>query len=320
MAQLQYATVDVFSSLSSPDTSRFSEGNPLAIVRVPLDQASLSKEQMQLIAREFNYSETTFLHEPADQDNTWKLDIFTTHREIPFAGHPTIGSAVFALSEVAQKTGSNSVKGAFTVKAGKILLEYDAQTKLARATIPHNFHVHKKSLAREDLLKLQPKLLQAPQPPSPIASPVNGMTFALVPLPSLESLATIQSTPLDLPQSLLDEDWKSYAAQYFYHVYNQDAASDTTYIRTRMIGKWEDPATGSAACTLACHLSLEAARSGQQGSRRIFDITQGVEMRRKCLIRVEVELDAAAGVIKTVILSGTAVEVMNGSVRIPIIG
>jgi PhzF family phenazine biosynthesis protein len=321
MVLLQYATVDVFTSPSSPDTSRFSEGNPLAIVRVPAGRVPLSQEQKQLIAREFNYSETTFIHEAADHKNTWKLEIFTAQREIPFAGHPTIGSAVYALSEVAEKTGSNSVKGAFSVKAGSILLEYDTQTKLAKATVPHDFHIHKNALSREELLILQPNLLQATLSPSPIASPVNGMTFALVPLLSLESLATISTTPLELPQLLLDEDWKSFAAQYFYHIYNQDASTSTTFIRTRMIDKWEeDAATGSAVCALACHLSLEAARSGQQDIRRIFDVTQGVEMGRKCLIRAEIELDPVAGAIKTVVLSGTAVEVMSGSMRVPIVG
>jgi len=320
MDQLQFVTVDVFTSLSSPDASRFSEGNPLAIVKIPAGQVSLTLEQKQLIAREFNYSETTFLHEPADQDNCWKLDIFTTYREIPFAGHPTIGSAVYALGQVAQNSGLSSIKGAFVVKAGKILLEYSHQTKIAKASIPHDFHVHQKALSNEELMKLQPALKEAPTSSSPIASPVNGMTFALVPLPSLESLASVSLTPVELPISLLDDGWKSFAAQYYYHIYDKDATSNTTFIRTRMIGKWEDPATGSAACTLACHLSLEAAQSGHHETQRIFDVTQGVEMGRKSVIRVEIELGPTLEVIKSVVLSGTAVQVIVGSVKVPIVG
>jgi PhzF family phenazine biosynthesis protein len=82
--KLEFAIVDVF-------TDKRYEGNPLAIVRVPAS-SNLTQEQKQNIAREFNLSETTFLHEPTGNEfGVWTVDIFTIHEELPFAGHPTIG-------------------------------------------------------------------------------------------------------------------------------------------------------------------------------------------------------------------------------------
>ena len=82
--QRRFFTLDVF-------TDRPLAGNPLAVV---LDGGGLDTQHMQAIAREFNVSETTFVLEPRDPVNTAALRIFTPDRELPFAGHPTIGSAV----------------------------------------------------------------------------------------------------------------------------------------------------------------------------------------------------------------------------------
>ena len=90
--QRRYVTVDVF-------TDRAFGGNPLAVV---LDAGGLSTEQMQAIASEFNYSETTFVLPPADPANDAQVRIFTVNRELPFAGHPNVGTA-FVLATQAAK-------------------------------------------------------------------------------------------------------------------------------------------------------------------------------------------------------------------------
>ena len=92
LLQLDFVTVDVF-------TTKPYDGNPLAIVRIP-HSVTLSQEQKQTIAREFNLSEATFLHEKSvdAQEDAWTVDDFLTTAEIPFAGHPTIGTACYALS------------------------------------------------------------------------------------------------------------------------------------------------------------------------------------------------------------------------------
>jgi PhzF family phenazine biosynthesis protein len=86
--RLSYVTLDVFTQTSYA-------GNPLAIVKVPSNQ-SLTQEQKQLIAREFNFSETVILHENEAASYEHTIDIFMTNAEIPFAGHPTIGAAAFS--------------------------------------------------------------------------------------------------------------------------------------------------------------------------------------------------------------------------------
>jgi PhzF family phenazine biosynthesis protein len=134
--QLDYAIIDVFTH------TRY-QGNPLAIVRVP-KSCALSQEQKQTIAREFNLSETTFLHEQDAEEpsDVWKVDIFTVKEELPFAGHPTIGTACFALSNVAQERGvAGQVQASFDLKAGPVQLQYDASKNTAKAAIPHNVYV-----------------------------------------------------------------------------------------------------------------------------------------------------------------------------------
>jgi len=90
--QRRYITVDVF-------TDRAFGGNPLAVV---LDAGGLSTEQMQAVATEFNYSETTFVLPPADPAHDAQVRIFTVNRELPFAGHPNVGTA-FVLATLAAK-------------------------------------------------------------------------------------------------------------------------------------------------------------------------------------------------------------------------
>src|SRR5512140_196632 len=90
--QRRYITVDVFTG------SAFG-GNPLGVV---LDADGLSTEQMQAIAREFNYSETTFVLPPTDPAHDAQVRIFTVNRELPFAGHPNVGTA-FVLATLAAK-------------------------------------------------------------------------------------------------------------------------------------------------------------------------------------------------------------------------
>ena len=90
--QRRYITVDVF-------TDRAFGGNPLAVV---LDAGGLSIAQMQAIATEFNYSETTFVLPPRDSEHDAQVRIFTVNRELPFAGHPNVGTA-FVLATQAPK-------------------------------------------------------------------------------------------------------------------------------------------------------------------------------------------------------------------------
>src|SRR5215468_9378758 len=120
--QRRYITVDVF-------TDRAFGGNPLAVV---LDAGGLSTEQMQAIATEFNYSETTFVLPPADKGNDANVRIFTVRNELPFAGHPNVGTAFVLATQAA--TAPARLK--FEEKAGLVPVEIlTAQGKVVGAEL-----------------------------------------------------------------------------------------------------------------------------------------------------------------------------------------
>ncbi|KAF5541430.1 phenazine biosynthesis [Fusarium mexicanum] len=309
---LQFTTLDVFT------TTAF-EGNPLAVVTIPppSQQAPLTQSQKQRIAREFNLSETVFVHDVENRDDTdeRKIDIFTPQFELPFAGHPTIGTAIFLQPQ--------GVK-AMIAKAGRIDLEFENGS--ARALIPHDVRLHKGRVPKHGTQAgWDDKLVQvaAADEGSPVFSIVKGMTFALVELPSLELLGAAKVGAMgDIDGNLQDDGWKHDfdSRRYYYKLLNGATSSDGKYVqnlRTRLVkGNMEDPATGSAACALSCYLALHKLTA----SSIRFNITQGVEMGRESLIVVDVEAetdDAGEKKVMTVHLSGKAVEVMKGTVRVP---
>jgi PhzF family phenazine biosynthesis protein len=308
-ATLDYVTLDVFTS------SKF-RGNPLAVVRVPRS-VSLAQHQKQLIAREFNYSETTFLHEPEGgfSNGSWAVDIFTTDRELPFAGHPTIGTACYALSELA---GGIS-KGKFAIKAGPVDLDY--ANGWASASIPHDIRIHAATISLSELYRIQPDLQALDErghirlsEVSPVVSIVNGMTFPLICLPDLETLKIV-STGAYVAEAPLDEGWgKSQGTSYFY-VEMPSSESGARCLRTRMIkGTLEDPATGSAASALTSYLSIR--REHLPGDVFTYHVTQGVEMGRESTINLKITMGEGGKVAK-ITLEGTAIKVMEGKVTIP---
>lgn len=323
MESLQFVILDVFTSMQY-------EGNPLAVVKVPSAlRQTLSQERKQLIAREFNLSETVFLHENRETDpqNEWTVDIFTTTDELPFAGHPTIGSACYVLNG---QGGGMKAKGTFITKAGRIPILMAPSKVLGewgrvQADIPHDVHIHRHKLG--DLqapipgLSKNPALAKAEMAAS-IVSIVKGMTFLLVRLDSLEMLAEVEVVGNEVSfHGVLDqgEGWDhGFVARYYYVIEkkqrsngNCGSGDQPKRIRTRMVeSTMEDPATGSAACALGSFLALSEHRT------RNFEITQGVEMGRRSVIGVEVVVDWEGRKVQSVRLSGSAVPVMEGTLRI----
>ncbi|KAK0945178.1 hypothetical protein LTR48_001205 [Friedmanniomyces endolithicus] len=302
MPSLPFVTVDVFT------TSRFA-GNPLAIVRIPED-GQVSTEQMQIIAREFNLSETVFLHEARrgdDGETEWGFRIFMTSAELPFAGHPTIGAACYALGTLAD----NARSGKLLCSAGPIVIQYS--DGVAKASIPHNVHIHTESrFTAEQLYEPQPALAHLKRPRAmTVVSPVRGMNFIMVELDSLEDLAKVTTSGVK-PRAKLDKGWDTgFVGSYFYVVMQVGQQPDMKghQIRTRMIeGPLEDAATGSAACGLCAYLAMEGLLKDVS-----FLITQGVEMGRKSEIGVAVTLTEDFGAIDKIELSGSAVKVMEGN-------
>jgi predicted PhzF superfamily epimerase YddE/YHI9 len=323
METLQFVTVDVFTNTAY-------EGNPLAVIKVPSTLRDiLTQERKQLIAREFNLSETVFLHENRETDpqNEWTIDIFTTADELPFAGHPTIGSACYVLNGLGTGMKAN---GTFITKAGQVPILM-TPTKVGngwgrvQADIPHDVHIHQHTLGdlRNPIpgLSKNPALAKAEKAAS-LVSIVKGMTFLLVQLDSLELLAQVEVVGNELSfHGLLDQGsgWDvGFVARYYYvvekdpHVNGYGSGEDHVQrVRTRMVeSTMEDPATGSAACALSSYLALK------DNSTKRFEMTQGVEMGRTSVIGVEVVIDIEGRRVQSVKLSGSALQVMEGTLRI----
>lgn len=144
---LSYSTLDVFT------TTQFT-GNQLAVVHVPsslplLTSVPLSQEIKQNIAREFKFSETVFLHDALTATSNRQLDIFTLKEELPFAGHPIIGT----ICHVCQSEEPPLKSVTLLCKAGLIVGRYDPETKLAEAEIPHDVRIHHALVSGRAVLK-----------------------------------------------------------------------------------------------------------------------------------------------------------------------
>lgn len=292
--KLSFTTLDVFSS------TRYA-GNPVAIIEVPSsDSASLTQKQKQSIASEFNLSEIVFLHLPAEGTSSKerKIDIFTALAEVPFAGHPTIGTSHYLLHHRGQDVAT------VITKAGPISISVNADTKNVQAEIPQNFHIHAITY-KSPLSNIE----------NPVVSIVNGMSFIFVSLPDLETLANakvnLHANTYD--PSPLDDGWKNGIIATMYYVPQGPDEFGRRVYRTRMFGSREDPGTGSASSGLACYLASLEGKESRNGSFK-FAFVQGVEMGRRNEISIEV-IKGISGIEK-VVLSGAAVTVIEGTIEV----
>ena len=315
----EFWTLDVFTR------ERF-RGNPLAVVFE--DKASEYRpEEKQKVAREFNLSETVILNTQTDREDdvpAWSLTILTPAAELPFAGHPLIGTAcALALR------GDVADKGAFTTLAGNVQFSVECSRDrtlfpMARAEVrvPFSIHEHDQTFSDPVLPKIQPEsysnaLKKRERNGHPVFSITKGMTYVLIDLDSLESLNSETERPYPEASPTLDEDWSpSFVGFYFYYKKPIYFESDPIELHTRMFEPdlGEDPVTGSAACALSAFLALEAFAEGQSQRKFEFHLTQGEEMRRKGTIKVIVEL-SEEGQVSSITLKGEAIKVMSGFIE-----
>ncbi|KAJ4986071.1 phenazine biosynthesis protein [Stagonosporopsis vannaccii] len=307
--QLPFTTVDVFT------TTPYG-GNPLAIVRVPSSfRSALTEEQRQKIAKEFNLSETTFIYdpEPGSNSETVDFDIFTPLAHLAFAGHPTIGTAIYAASTPSVYPNLSQLK----TMAGTIPFSYEKRSGRASVEVPHAFRIHRQRLPHPFPGQ---ETNGSGSVTVPLVSIVKGMAFNLVSLASVEALRLPNKGLLPVEECYraehLDQGsgWDvGYTGTFYYTELGPDPEDHhVRALRTRSIGSREDPGTGSASCALCCYL---AVRSGARGVQK-FHLTQGVEMGRRCDIYVSVKTTDDGEGVKSVELSGTAVRVMEGVLTI----
>jgi trans-2,3-dihydro-3-hydroxyanthranilate isomerase len=289
MPRFSFVTVDVFTD------KRFG-GNPLAVFP---DARGMSDADMQALAAEFNLSETTFVLPPADKANTARVRIFNRRAEMPFAGHPNVGTGWVLAKQGRARDG----KLRFEEIAGLVEIEVgDAITIAAPQPLSLGPEMPVELVAACVGLETSDVLTKAHRPVS--ASVGNSFVIAEV-----TGEALTRATP-DIGR--FREAAKSYTAMgpnrlplYLY-------AHDGARIRTRMFsplsGTVEDPATGSAATPLAALLlSLSPAAVGT------YDIVQGVEMGRPS--RLACSAHRAADGIRAKV-GGNCVPVLEGEVTL----
>jgi trans-2,3-dihydro-3-hydroxyanthranilate isomerase len=302
--KLKFHTLDVF-------TTRKFGGNPLAVV---LGADHLSTEQMQTITREFNLSETTFVMQPENPAHTAKVRIFFPGGEMPFAGHPTLGTAAL-LAELKQKPGCNfESKITLELKAG---LTPVTITRIAdhingiftAPVIPFHAPVNLPSLnATAQALGLAPEDINFDN--HRIASLEGGPRFFYVPVKSRAALE--KSRILEPYWTSLIKSMNGVDAAY---VYARGGDNPTTNFRARMYaptgGIPEDPATGSATALLAAQLLI--AENLKDGTHR-WQLEQGYEMGRPSDLRLEADVNA--GKLTAVRVGGSAVRMMSGELEL----
>jgi len=304
--KVQYNLVDVF-------TDRQFGGNQLAVVP---DGRGIPDNLMQSIAREFNLSETTFILPPEDPSSTCRVRIFTPGRELPMAGHPTVGTAfVLARMGIINPESSQSrAIATFEEGVGPIPVSVDfegAQPGTIWMTqLPPGWgEVIDDRATIAEVLSVSPEDVYGELPVQVVSC---GIPFLFVPLRSLDTVRRAHIN-LDAWQRVMAPRNLTGIFLFTTEVENQGST-----VHSRMFapeaGVWEDPATGSASGPLGCYLVRYGVVPAQATTRMVSE--QGIEMKRPSFLRIEI--DAQGGDITGVRVGGTCRFVGSGELEIDI--
>lgn len=301
MPEYRYVTLDVF-------TDRPFGGNQLAVF---LDARGIPEESLLSITREFNYSETAFCYPPVDPAHEAKVRIFTPGAEVPFAGHPTVGTAIALHAKRAQ--GSFDAKLVLEEGVGPIPVSVRADSpapfaQFSVAKLPEIGPPVPTRTTLAEILSLESDDLisghQAPQASS------CGLPFLIVGVKSIKTLAKAR-VRLEKWETTMRSSW---APDLF--VFAPDPDSGPTNYRARCfvpsMSVPEDPATGSAN---ACFAGFLAVRASEKTGTLTWTVMQGVEMGRPS--RIDIEADKVDGAVTAIRVGGRAVFVMEGSITLP---
>jgi len=307
MRSLRFFTCDVFTS------APFS-GNQLAVV---FGAEGLSTETLQSITREFNYAETSFVFAPEDPSHTRRVRIFTPEAELPFAGHPTIGTAHALVASGDVKATSDEI----TVILGEGVGPVPVRVRLENGEPVHAQFVTAK-LPEEraptatieqlaDVLSLSPAdFVGGTHMPMAVST---GIPWLMVPLASVDAV-TRARIRTDAWERHLQGQWGARPFAFAMTNGQQDPTAPPQVqgvdIRSRAFlpgaAVPEDPATGSANSCLAGYLAARTPREGVLS----WEVAQGLEMGRPS--RLSIEASKRGGVIDAVRVGGATVMISEG--------
>jgi trans-2,3-dihydro-3-hydroxyanthranilate isomerase len=299
-----FAQVDVFAENPL-------EGNALAIF---CDARGLSTSEMQALARETNLSETTFILPRApeiERERGVQVRIFLTTEEVPFAGHPTLGTASWLYWNHPILRGAEQIT--LDLGVGPISVRFKPTQSCEHGvfgTMKQNDPVFGEIRnSREDRLALATALGLSmddldPDLPAQIVS--TGMDFCIAPLRSLDVAARLRISP-QIARPYLDR----VGARYFYCITRAHANSGADWHARMQFDSGEDPATGSASgCAIAYLVRHGLAASGQP-----IVIEQGIEMLRPSRIHVSATIED--NMVTKVFVGGRTIPVASGRFFLP---
>jgi trans-2,3-dihydro-3-hydroxyanthranilate isomerase len=295
-----FIQVDVFTSVPL-------EGNQLAVF---IDGRGLNDKEMQAIAKEMNLSETTFIlpgDTATEKARGVRVRIFTVDEELPFAGHPTLGTAMVLRNEGvrnnSQTPGGGAEEIALDLNVGRIPVRFSSRDGLPFGVMTQRAPEFGRKHTREDVARAAGLNIDDIADDVPSQTVSTGNAFAMVPVKSLAVLQKLGPTWANMKAYLEKSD-----AKFFYFV-SREAANPEAKLQARMIFyNGEDPATGSAAGPCAAW----AVKYGVVGSGEQALLEQGVEMKRRSRIFLSAERDGDK--IVNVRVGGHAVEVVRGEI------
>jgi len=275
--KLPYHLLDVF-------TDRPFAGNPLAVFT---NGQGISSETMQLIAKELNLSETTFVLPPSDTANNYRVRIFTPGAELPIAGHPTIGTTFILAKE-----------GMVELQDGETVIQLEEGVGPLPVTIHSSggqadFIEMGQPLPRfgprfddiagvAEMLSLEPEALAAPGLPIEVVS--CGMPFLFVPIKDLAAIRRIRFRT-DVWERVL----RPLETQEVF-VFTKEVELEGSTVHSRMfapsLGIVEDPATGGASGSLGCYLVRHQVIPSDGELKCVSE--QGIEMGRPSIIKIRI--------------------------------
>ncbi|MCL4300937.1 MAG: PhzF family phenazine biosynthesis protein [Anaerolineae bacterium] len=305
MRKLRYHLIDVF-------TNQPFGGNQLAVFT---NGRGLSPKLMQQLARELNFSETTFVLPPQAADNDFWVRIFTPAVEMPMAGHPTVGTAfVLALEKLLDDSGPETTTR-FEEGVGVIPVRVQWQHKqpaliMMSQPLPEFGPEFTNRGVIAEMLSLDPGEID---PGYPLQVVSCGVPFLYVPLTSLAALRRIK-----LRYDLWEQHLRDFASPHLF-VFTLETELEKSAVHCRMfapaLGIAEDPATGAASGPLGCYLVKYGLVGRQLEEKVSFISEQGFEMGRPSLIHIEIE--QAGEQITAVTVGGECVYMGEGYFELP---